>query len=123
MFKSIRSASTLITVTAVLILAICVTSCSTQPQLVGTWVDSSWVALVREASPDDTEWIEVWKFRSDNTFEMQGSGEGEGTYTVLDNGSIKIKFQNDGRTIIGKLENKKLIINWGKKQSVLKKYR
>ena len=114
-------------VIALLVFAISFGSCSTKSQLVGTWAESSlgesWG--IEGASPYDNPWAKIWEFRSDNTFKMGDIGgmySGQGKYTVLDNGSIKIEFQG-GRTITGNIENKKLIINWGNEQTVLKKYR
>lgn len=100
-------------------------SCSTKSQLVGTWSKSSFGQDIgiQGASPYDNPWVETWTFRSDNTFRMsEGTRGGQGKYTVLDNGSIQIEFQG-GTTVPAKLENNKLIINWGNEQSVLKKYR
>lgn len=47
---------------------------------------------------------------------------GECKYTVLDDGSIKIEFQGGG-TVTGRLDNGKLILNPGKEQTVLYKFR
>ena len=99
-------------VIALLVFAVSFGSCSTKPQLVGTWAKGK------------VEWDtgETWQFRPDKTFLMRGlTSSRQGKYTVLDNGSIKIEFQG-GSTATGKLENGNLIINPGKEQIVLRQY-
>ena len=88
-------------------------------QLVGTW-SNDYLSGSIGGSPVPT--AETWEFFSDNTFRMSWfTRSGKGKYTILDDGSIKIEFQGSN-TVTGRLENKKLIINYGKEQTVLYKF-
>jgi hypothetical protein len=118
MFKTIPFASRFKSACAVFALVACFGGCSTKSQLVGTWSHD----LVSKAfGQSAVSGAETWEFRSDNTFRMsEGLRGGKGKYTVLDDDSIKIEFE-DGATVTGKLDNKRLMINWGKAQSELYK--
>ena len=121
MFKSIPSVSRSITACAVLVVAVCFGGCSTKSQLVGTWSDDALSKSIPGGSP--ISMAQTWEFFSDNTCRMSKfTRSGECKYRVLDDGSIKIEFQG-GATVTGKLENKKLILNPGKEQTVLYKFR
>jgi len=88
-------------------------------QLVGTWSND---VLSGSLGGAPNAWAETWEFRSDSTFQTsEGLRRGKGTYTILDDGSIKLEFAG-GATVTGKLDSRRLIINWGKEQSVLYKF-
>lgn len=116
MSKSRPSAGRSITGCAVLVVVSCFVGCSTKSRLVGSWSTDP------PGSPF-SPWTEAWSFRSDNTCSVgRGTRDGTCKYTVLDDGSIKIEIEG-GATVTAKLENNKLMINWGERQSVLYKSR
>lgn len=120
MSESRPFASRFITARGVLVLVACFVCCSTKSQLVGTWSNDALSKSIAGGQP--SAWAETWVFRSDNTCRVsEGTRGGQCKYTVLDDGSIKIEIQG-GATVTARLENNKLVINWGKVQSVLFKF-
>jgi hypothetical protein len=110
MFKSVPLANRFTVACAILVLAACVSSCSTKSQLVGSWQYGAGPA-------------ERWQFSSDNTCTWQQGtvSGGECTYEVTDDGIIKIKFSGDQRAE-GKIEGGNLILTaFGEKPVTLYK--
>ena len=121
MFKSIRSTSRFIMVSTVLAFAICFAGCSTQSQLLGKWTEHTLVNLGDFPEEMQAAFVQM-EFFENNICRKKLQGFKQCKYTILDNGSIKIEFQN-GTSATGRLGNKQLVIDWGngQKQTVMDK--